>query len=271
MRRLYTSNELGLTRQQIRTGELNGRWRRAARGVYAEGPEPVTPLDATRESALASDDIACRRLAAVLLGLDSVSLAGAELARWRMIPPEHVVTVGGVRCTDGTLTMVDLAAVLDDLRWEQALESALRKRLTTIAAIEALAGRRRGASRIRRVVALRPPGAPPTESLLETLFVQLARPLPDVPEPLRQVDVFDEYGHFVARVDLAWPDLGLFVELDGQHHRDQPVYDAIRETAVVTATGWRCGRFTWHEVVHLPTSTARRLRRLVATVSRAAS
>ena len=38
-----------------------------------------------------------------------------------------------------------------------------------------------------------------------------------------------------------------------------PVYDARRETAVVAATGWLCGRFTWHEVRHLPTITTRRL------------
>ena len=62
-----------------------------------------------------------------------------------------------------------------------------------------------------------------------------------------------------ARLDLAWPDLGLFVELDGQHHQDQPVYDSRRETAVVAATGWPCGRFTWTEVTRVPHSTARRL------------
>jgi very-short-patch-repair endonuclease len=59
--------------------------------------------------------------------------------------------------------------------------------------------------------------------------------------------------------DLAWPDLGFFVELDGQQHGGQPVYDARRETAVVAATGWLPGRFTWHEVVELPITTARRL------------
>ena len=74
-----------------------------------------------------------------------------------------------------------------------------------------------------------------------------------LPDPVRQLRV----GH--ARLDLAWPALGLFVELDGQHHKDQPVYDARRETAVVAATGWLCGRFTWTEVVHTPNSTARRL------------
>ena len=69
---------------------------------------------------------------------------------------------------------------LDDLVWEQALESALRQRLTTIEEVisaldSATHSRLPGAGRIRRVLALRPDSAPPTESLLETLMVQLAR------------------------------------------------------------------------------------------------
>jgi very-short-patch-repair endonuclease len=51
-----------------------------------------------------------------------------------------------------------------------------------------------------------------------------------------------ESGLFVARVDLCKPEIGLFLELDGQHHKDQPVYDARRETAVVAATGMLPGR-----------------------------
>ena len=117
----------------------------------------------------------------------------------------------------------------------------------------------------------RPAGVPPTESLLETLMVQLARRVADLPEPVRQLEVFDEHGSFIARVDLAWPDLGLFVELDGQQHTGQPVYDARRETAVVAATGWLCGRFTWHEVVHVPTTTKRNLAALLQQARRRAA
>ena len=94
-------------------------------------------------------------------------------------------------------------------------------------------------------------------------MVQLARTIPGLAPPTRQVQVFDADGVFIARVDLAWPDLGLFIELDGQQHKDQPVYDARRETAVTAATGWLCGRFTWREVVDLPVTTARRLAALV--------
>jgi very-short-patch-repair endonuclease len=99
-------------------------------------------------------------------------------------------------------------------------------------------------------------------------MVQLARAIAGLPSPERKTEVFDQYGDFVARVDLAWRDLGLFIELDGQQHRGQPVYDARRETAVVAATGWLCGRFTWHEVVRLPAVTTRRLAALAEQARR---
>ena len=146
--------------------------------------------------------------------------------------------------------MIDLAPSLSDLMWEQALKSALRKGLTSVAAFDHVS-----VLRVRRVLELRPVEAPPTESLLETLMVQLVRTVPGLPDPVRQLRVDEAH----ARLDLAWPELGLFVELDGQHHKDQPVYDSRRETAVVAATGWLCGRFTWNEVVRIPHSTARRL------------
>jgi hypothetical protein len=183
------------------------------------------------------------------------------------------VVIDGLRCTDGLQTLADLAADLDALRWEQALESALRKRLTAIADIEGALpalGRARtpGVRRMCRVLAARPDGAPSTESLLETLMVQLVRGVGGSPEPIRQHEVVDECGSFVARVDLSWPELGLFLELDGQQHQGQPVYDARRETAVVAATGWLPGRFTWREVVSIPTTTARRLAALTGQARR---
>lgn len=259
MRKLFTGE--GMTEAALRWGEGRGRWRRVDRGVWAEGPEEPCEFDRARAAVLATGGVASHHLAGVLHGLDAVTLDGP----WVTVPvsgngrrphvcrrplaPERIVTVGGLRCTDGTQTLIDLARPLDDLRWEQALESALRKRLTTVEEV--------GAAN-RRVMALRPEGAPPTESLLETLFVQLCRTVPGLPEPVRQLWV-DEAR---ARLDIAWPELGLFAELDGEHHKDQPVYDARRETAVVAATGWLCARFTWTEVVRIPRSTARRLGQL---------
>lgn len=274
MRRLFTTIEAraqGLTMAALVWGERHGRWRRIVRGVYGEGPDDPSKLDRALALVLRSGREASGGLAGVLLGLDSVELDNRPL-RSRQLPASRVITIGGIRCTDGLQTMLDLAATLDDLTWEQALESALREKLTTVEAIEqALAepgSRIAGANRIRRVLALRPPGAPPTGSLLETLMVQLARTIYGLRDPVRQLRIENIHGDFVAFVDLAWPEIGLFIELDGQGHKDQPVYDARRETAVVAAMGWLCGRFTWHEVRHLPNVTARRLAAIVEQARR---
>ncbi|HUR78499.1 MAG TPA: DUF559 domain-containing protein [Acidimicrobiales bacterium] len=188
------------------------------------------------------------------------------------MPASRIELVDGVRVVDGLQMLVDLAADLDDLSWEQALESTVFRRLTTIATIEAALpdlgrGRTKGVGRMRRVLELRALGAPPTESLLETLMLQLTRAV-GAPVPTRQFNVFNEWGEFEARVDLCWPELGLFLELDGQHHIGQPLYDANRETRVVAATGWLCGRFTWTEVRHNPVPTGRRLLRLIEQAHR---
>jgi hypothetical protein len=286
MRRLFTTEDAaarGLTSSAMRWSVRTGQCRRIDRGIYADGPEDPDALDCARAIVLRTGGVACGRLAAVLHGLDGVVVGGAEVTvsstgsgrrpgvRRRGLPSERIVVVGGVPCTDGMQTLLDLAPLLSDLVWEQALESALRKGLLSVEEAEqelpALARARPGVGRIRRVLRLRPPGAPPTGSLLETLMVQLARAVPGLAEPVRQLRVESAGGTFIAFVDLSWPDLGLFIELDGQQHKGQPVYDAMRETAVVATKGWLCGRFTWTEVVHLPVTTRRKLAAL-ATAAR---
>jgi hypothetical protein len=275
MRRLFLTRDAlddGVTMSMLKWGVVTGRWRRLGHGVYAEGPEEPSDLDLARARVLTRGDAARGLLAGVLHGLDSVSFRETP-ARLQRLEPRSIIAVDGTPCVNGLQTLVDLAAVLDDLVWEQALESALRKGLTTVGALEdalpALGHARvAGAARIRRVLARRPAGDPPTESLLETLMVQLVRDVPVLPDPVRQYIVHDRHDQFVARVDLAWPHPGLFTELDGQHHKDQPVYDARRETAVVATTGWLPGRFTWTEVTRYPRSTARRLAALAEQAGR---
>jgi len=266
MHRLFTTAELvggGMTEAALEWAQRTGRLRRVIRGVYRDGAGEPSDLDRHLAVIVRAGSVARGRLAAVLHGLDGVEL-GARPRRRAALPDGRVIDLDGVRCADGFQTLLDLAAEVDDLVWEQALESALRMKLTLVPALEsalAALGRSRapGTARIRRVLALRPEGAPPTESLLETLMVQLARDVERLGDPVRQHEVFDPAGRFVARVDLCWPEIGLFVELDGQHHQGQPVHDARRETAVIAATGWLPGRFTWREVATLRRTTARRL------------
>ena len=272
MRQLRTLQ--GLRRAGVTRAARDKGWTRIRHGVYAEGTDPPTALESGLALVVATAGVASGRLAAALHGLDGVrptadvtvppgSSNCRTKVRRRVLAAEDIVVVEGHRCTSAVVTLLDLAAEVDDLVWEQALESALRKRLVTIGELERRAQGVHGVARIRRVLELRPAGAPPTGSLLETLTVQLARRVKGLGPPHRQVEIRNQHGDFVAFVDLAWPDLGVFIELDGQQHKDQPVYDARRETAVVAATGWLCGRFTWKEVVLLPTSTERRLAALI--------
>jgi len=269
MRPLCTLDELRLL--GVTRAARDNHWLRITQGVYGDGKRPPTVLDRCVAEALAADGVSSGRVAAAMLGLDGVSLWKPDFivppgssnrrpgARRRTIADSDIIKVEGYRCTGGLLTLLDLAYDLDDLTWEQALESALRKKLVTLDEVIAAVDGSRGADRMRRVLALRPLGAPPTGSVLETLFIQMARRVEGLPPPERQVEVRNRHGDFVAFCDTAWTDLGAFNELDGQQHKDQPVYDASRETSVVEATGWLCGRFTWHEVVNLPVRTARKL------------
>ena len=276
-RRVFTTKELrstGLTtaaiKWQVRTGALQP----VARGAFIEGPEPPTPLELAVGAVVAAGGIASGSLAGVLYGLDAVTLKGADCTvdpnrgahrsgSRRRVLQNGIDFAEGVATVSALHALLDLAAELDDLEWEQALESALRKRLVTVEEIEKALpemGRARipGVRRIRRVLSLRPSNAPPTESLLETLMIQLIRGT-SAPEPHRQFVVLGPGERAIARLDLAWPELGVFVELDGQHHQNQPEYDSARETAVVAATGWLCARFTWREVTGDPVATGRRL------------
>ncbi len=278
MRKTFTTAEAaarGMSRSALAWGKQNGKWVDAGYGVFAEGAEPVTELERSVAAAKACRGQVSGCAAGEMLSLDSVKADRVDFTvepgacnarpgarrRATLRPP---LLVDGVPVTNGTQTVLDLAALLDDLCWEQALESALRRRLTSICDINAAlpamsAARTPGVRRIRRVLAVRPDGAPPTESLLETLAVQLFRAA-SLPTPVRQFEIRRSNGKLVARVDLAWPELGVFVELDGKQHGEQRLYDASRQTAIIAATGWLCARFTWRQVVRNPTATAREMR-----------
>lgn len=278
MHEFFTGTASGLSMSALKWGVRNGLWVRLERDEYRAGAEEPTVFERCVGMARARDGVASGEFAGTLLGLDAMwlrqpdvtvppsSSAAKARVRRRELPEDRIIVVDGIRCTDGLLTLIDLAAQLSDDRWEQALESALRQKLVTIddlwAALPEL-GRSRtpGTRRIRRVLQLRPAGAPPTESFLETLAVQIARAA-GLPPLTRQYDVENIWGRFVARTDLCETDVGFFFELDGEHHLGQPVYDARRETAIVAATGWLPGRFTYTECTRYPVSTGRRMREI---------
>jgi hypothetical protein len=91
-----------------------------------------------------------------------------------------------------------------------------------------------------------------------------------LPAPVPQFEVRDRHGTVVARVDLAWPELGVFLEFDGKQkylrfrREGESVTDAVlrekaREDLVRELTGWRCIRIIWADL-NRPAATATRIR-----------
>ncbi len=250
MATLFTRREAiaaGRTDRQLEWAVERGRYIRIAQGVYFKADRPPTQFECRLATAMRGGAPVCGELAAALHGIDGF---GTPLDGCYTNVPR--VGVGQ--------TLLALAPMSTDIHWEWALEWALRNREIALDEVEAaLLTKRRGNKRIRRVLKLRPPGAPPTESLLETLMVQLIRTQARLPTPTRQLEVRNRYEEFVARIDLAWPEHGVFVELDGERHKDQPVYDANRQTRVMASMGWLVGRFSWTEVTCHQKATARKL------------
>ena len=98
-----------------------------------------------------------------------------------------------------------------------------------------------------------------------------------LPTPVPQHEVRDRDGRLVARLDFAWPELGVWLEFDGKekylkHLRPgETVTDAVlrekrRESDIARLTGWRCLRITWQDLEH-PERVAAMLRQLFADVA----
>jgi hypothetical protein len=100
-----------------------------------------------------------------------------------------------------------------------------------------------------------------------------------VPAPTPQFELYDERGVLVARLDFAWPELGVWLEFDGRekyvkHRRDgESIVDAVlrekqRESMISELTGWRCIRITWADLAR-PGATVARIVALLGVATRA--
>lgn len=248
------------TRMLNHHSRSGGRWRRVAARVYEVLAQPADWRRPLMAALLwgGPEAVLCGRSAADLLDLDGIDRHVVEfyLPNGRKHPPwkvhrgrpPSVVTTKRLRHTDPLQTLRDLARALDADHVERAVESALRRKLVDEATL-------RSEPLLRKVMARRPKGAAPTESELETRMLQLLRKV-DIPEPVRQHPV----GR--ARLDLAFPDVGLAVECDGKEVHTDPValfYDRHRQNGVVGRGAWTVLHYTWHDVVDHPLDTARKV------------
>jgi very-short-patch-repair endonuclease len=167
------------------------------------------------------------------------------------IRADELIDVNRTRLTAPLRTVLDLARVLPHADAVVAADSALRQSLFSLAALvsSTVAVIGRGASRIRALpAAVDPQSGSVLESLLRVLLTSHG-----LAPTHTQYRVFNGF-HFVGRVDFAWPEARLVVEVDGfAFHANRESYRRDRERDnELERLGWKVLRFTWEDVVGRP-------------------
>ena len=159
--------------------------------------------------------------------------------------------VGPLAITTAARTLLDLGAVADIDRVEDALESALRRKLTTVGALNWEVERNRGQPGVRtlaRLLADRPQNHVPMASRLETVIDRVLRVTRPLPQYVRQFVIKTRVGDRIP--DFAFPQFTVAVEGDGYDNhggRKAWVYDKQRDRAL-EALGWDVIHVTWEEI-----------------------
>ncbi|MEO5853111.1 MAG: hypothetical protein ABIQ15_11410 [Nocardioides sp.] len=180
-----------------------------------------------------------------------------------------VVTRNNVPVTSATRLAIDITTVAETEPALAVVNDLLHRHLTSLEAIEA-----RYASMTHDpytlgtgLVLLLADGRIESVGETRTFFCCWRHSLP-APQP--QWEVRDHAGLIVARLDLAWPELGAWVEFDGRQkytrylRKGESITDAVlrekqREDMIRELTGWRCLRITWADL-NEPERLAQRIR-----------
>ncbi|MEE2034301.1 type IV toxin-antitoxin system AbiEi family antitoxin domain-containing protein [Rhodococcus chondri] len=295
------AQERGVTAAEIRRLIRTGAWKRLAPGLYIPSTTYEAADDRGRHrfraaaafARAAPDAVLSHVSAAVVHGLEAwrMSLDDVHLTRRRSggsaktsgrvlhasrFDDDEVVEKDGMRVLAVARTLVDLGATVP---FEQAVvvgDHALRNGLVTLEDLETPVermGRHPGRAKAARAVRFMSDRSDSVgESRSRVLMVREQLPLPQT-----QVDVFDEFGNWLARVDFLWQEHGVIGEFDGRikYRRDgvattdaeDVVFrEKLREDRLRHA-GWVVVRWTWADLER-PGVVAERIRRGFALAAR---
>lgn len=196
-----------------------------------------------------------------------VGVIGRQINDWNA----HRVTIDGLDTIDLPTLFCHLGMLLDEndlvavgdamiLRPAFPVPGPPRP-LTTIDALTErvglyrVRGKRRAAAALARI---RPGAESRPETLVRLLLIEAG-----FPEPELNVDVFDDDGTFLARVDLLYRAYRVVVEYDGEQHRtDARQFDRdVGRLDDLAAAGWRVVRVGARTLFRDPQDLVSRVRR----------
>jgi very-short-patch-repair endonuclease len=275
--------------QALATGMSRTGWyRRLASGVLIDAQPGVAALEGavptTEQAVLAvvlsvgPGAVASHRSAAYLWGVEIagadpvdviVSRGSAPRRRGAIIhrPLDgrrvHSIPRAGIAATTPVRTLLELGAVCSPREVQDAYDHLLVAGSLTPAAVRAALDRharkgRAGAGVLRDVVDRWALGDRPPDSVLEAA---MARTLLRYRLPIPQFQYEIRGSGFRYRVDFAYPELRVIIEVDGwRHHGSRGAFECDRERdAMLQSCGWTVLRFTWLQISRRPAWVAERI------------
>jgi len=255
----------GLTRQQIRWLTRSGAWKAIRPKVYALVGVPPTWVQAVAAAVLAvgPEAWASHATAAALWAMPRiepyaievvtplgrrVGLPGVTGHRSSALFTKDLSAHRRVPVTTPERTLVDLSARMAPDQLGTILDDGLRRRLIRLDRVGACVGRLacapgRSPATVHALLAERLPGYDPGDSDLETQVLRILVTA-GLPPPVQQHRV--RLGNRSVKIDLAYPELLVAIELDGwEFHGNRTAFDQDRARAnLLVAAGWTLLRFT---------------------------
>ncbi|MCA1833964.1 MAG: type IV toxin-antitoxin system AbiEi family antitoxin domain-containing protein [Actinomycetota bacterium] len=260
-----------------------GRWERVHRGVFRVAGAAVTWHQLLLAACLAAGPgaVVSHFAAAALWELPGFPPGTIELIvprsarrvlpgivhRPRSLPLTDVTKRNGIPVTTIDRTLLDLAAVSHPHVVEEALDAAIRRRLTSVRRLgrQVSEGSRiAGVALLHRLIKERSDGSPVPQSVLETMTHRMMKRF-GLPDPVRQYRIEDGRG-FVAVADFAYPAERVVIEADGYetHSSGRAWAKDRRRDTKLAELGWHVVRVTWTAITTRPGETTGAIRRVLA-------
>jgi len=265
------SDEAGFTRSARQHRVRSGRWIELEPGAYVIAGTPITWRTHLMAGCLSCDGVASHRSHARLYGLDgfrprrpeitiergrALVRPGIDLHESKDVHRAPKVAVDRIPTMTPARLAIDLGSVVRYPLFARAVDELLVRRLVTYSdlldVLVAYAKRGRNGSAALRAFVTEGIGTAVTDSMLEQTFLRGFAPR-GLEEPIPQVEIHDADG-FIARVDFAFVQAMVAMELDGRHHhgRSQAFeIDPAKRNRLTTA-GWSVLVYTWRRLIDRP-------------------